>query len=106
RVDVSFLNSVFILPDLKARLSINRQEPEPLDKCNVCFWGQDITDQVMKGLREELDGAKTDMEKNFGSYDLRPKFQQIWDQLNKVYDIYGLGWLQINPTKIRINNLF
>src|SRR5215467_7502323 len=106
RVNVSFQNSVFISPDLKAKLSIKRLEPQAIDKCNVCFWGQDITTDVMNGLKEELDAAKTDMEKNFGLYDLRPKFQQVWDQLNKVYGLYGLGWLQINPSKIRINNLF
>jgi len=106
KVNVNFQNSLFVMPDLKAKLSIKRSEPQAIDKCSVCFWGQDITDQVMKGLKEELDAAKTDMEKNFGSYDLRPKFQQVWDQLNKVYSMYGLGWLQINPTKIRINNLF
>jgi len=106
RVNVNFQNSVLLTPDLKARLVINRLEPQPVDKCTVCFWGQDVTADVMKGLAEQLDDAKTDMERSFGSYDLRPKFQGIWDQLNKVYDLYGLGWLQINPTKIRINNLF
>ena len=106
RVTVSFQNSVSVLPDLKAKLSIKRLEPQAIDKCNVCFWGQDITTDVLNGLKEELDDAKTDMERNFGSYDLRPKFQQVWDQLNKVYNLYGLGWLQINPSKIRITNLF
>ena len=106
RVSVSFQNSVSVSPDLKAKLSIKRLEPQAIDKCNVCFWGQDITTDVLNGLKEELDDAKTDMERNFGSYDLRPKFQQVWDQLNKVYNLYSLGWLQINPSKIRINNLF
>jgi hypothetical protein len=106
KVNVSFQNSLLITPDLKARLVIKRLEPQPIDKCNVCFWGQDITSEVMNGLKDQLDDAKTEMEKSFGSYDLRPKFQQIWDQLNKVYGLYGLGWLEINPTKIRINNLF
>jgi hypothetical protein len=105
KVNVSFQNSILIMPDLKARLSIKRLEPQPIDKCTVCFWGQDITREVIKGLKEELDAAKTNMEKTFGSYDLRPKLQQVWDQLNKVYSLYGLGWLQINPSKIRINNL-
>ena len=105
RVNVSFQNSVSISPDLKAKLSIKRLEPQAIDKCSVCFWGQDVTTDVMNGLKEELDAAKTDMEKNFGLYDLRPKFQQVWDQLNKVYGLYGLGWLQINPSRIRINNL-
>ncbi len=105
KVNVSFQNSVVIMPDLKAKLSIKRLEPQPIDKCTVCFWGEDITIEVIKGLKEELDAAKADMEKTFGIYDLRPKLQQVWDQLNRIYDLYGLGWLQINPSKIRINNL-
>jgi len=106
KVNVNFQNFLTIQPDLKASLSIKRLEPQAIDKCTVCFWGQDVTKQVMDGLKEELDAAKIEMEKNFSNYDLRPKFQLIWDQLNKVYDIYGLGWLQINPTRVRINNFF
>lgn len=106
RVNVSFTNSLLVQPDFKVNLSVKRNEPQPLDKCEVCFWGQDITKQVMKGLTTELDASKKDMEKKYGSVDLRPRFQQVWDQLNKVYNLYGLGWLQINPQKIRVNNLF
>ena len=106
RVNVSFTNSLNVLPDYKVKLSIKRNEPQPMDKCEVCFWGQDITKQVLKGLTEELDAAKVDMEVHYGIVDLKSRFQQVWDQLTKVYNIYGLGWLQINPKKIRINNLF
>ncbi|HLG41269.1 MAG TPA: DUF4403 family protein, partial [Chitinophagaceae bacterium] len=106
RVNVSFTNSLTIQPDYKIKLTVRRNEPEPLDKCEVCFWGQDITKQVMNGLKEELDAAKSDLEKNYSTVDLRPKFQQVWDQLNKVYNIYNLGWLQMNPQRIRINNLY
>jgi hypothetical protein len=106
RVNVSFSNTVSISPDYKVKLSVKRNEPQPLDKCEVCFWGQDITKQVMKGLVSELDMSRKDMEKTYGSVDLKPYFQQVWDQLNKLYGLYNLGWLQINPQKIRINNLF
>src|SRR5438034_5513665 len=106
RVNVSFTNSLSVLPDYKVKLSIKRNEPQPLDKCEVCFWGQDITKQVLKGLTTELDAAKEDMQVHYGIVDLKPRFQQVWNQLNKVYAIYGMGWLQINPQKIRINNLF
>jgi uncharacterized protein DUF4403 len=105
KVNVGFQNSVSLTTDLKANLAIRTLQPQPIDKCSVCFWGQDITDEVMQGLKEQLDAAKADMQKTVGVYDLRPKFQQAWDQLNKVYGLYGLGWLQINPTKIRINSL-
>ena len=106
RVNVSFANSVMVQPDFKVKLSMKRNDPQPLDKCEVCFWGQDITKQVMKGLTAELDASSKDMEKRYGAVNLKPRFQQVWDQLNKVYNLYGLGWLQINPQKIRINNLF
>ncbi len=106
RVNVSFTNSLSIQPDFKVKLGIKRNEPQALDKCEVCFWGQDITKQVLKGLTTELDAAKKDLDKSYGTVDLKPRFQQVWNQLNKVYNIYGLGWLKINPQKIRINNLF
>ncbi len=106
KVNISFVNSFSLQPDYKIRLSITRMEPQPLNKCEVCFWGQDITRQVMNELKSDLDDAKKNMESSYGEVDLRSRFQTVWDQLNHVYNIYGLGWLQINPQQIRINNLF
>ena len=106
RVNVSFTNTATILPDYKVKLSFHRNEPQPLDKCEVCFWGQNITKQVMKGLVANLDAARDDLDSHYGSIDLKSRFQLVWDQLNKAFDIYGLGWLQINPQRIHVNNLF
>lgn len=105
RVNVSFLSALSVQPDYKVKVFIKRNEPQPLDKCEVCFWGQDITKQVLKGLVTELDASKKELEKSYGTVDLKSKFQQVWDQLNKVYNLYGLGWLQMNPQKFRINTL-
>ncbi|MBM3414896.1 MAG: DUF4403 family protein [Bacteroidetes bacterium] len=106
RVNVSFTSAMSVQPDYKVKIYIKRNDPQPLDKCEVCFWGQDITKQVMKGLTTELDASKKELDKNYGTVDLKSRFQQVWDQLNKVYSLYGLGWLQINPQQFRINNLF
>lgn len=105
KVNISFSNSVAITPDYKVNLSIKRLEPQPIDKCTVCFWGQDITKQVMMGLKANLDEAKTAIEKNYGVVDFRSRFQILWDKLSQVYSVYQSGWLQINPKKIRLNNL-
>lgn len=106
RVNVSFTNSVNILPDYKIKLAIRRNEPQALDKCEVCFWGQNITKEVLNGLKTELDAAKAELDKNYGTVDLKPQFQQLWNQLGKSYNIYNMGWLQINPQRIRINGLY
>lgn len=105
RVNVSFTNTLTFQPDYKVKLGIKRNEPQALDKCEVCFWGQDITKQVLNGLKTELDAAKAELDKNYGTVDLKSKFQQVWDQLNKVYDLYGMGWLQINPQRLRVNSI-
>ena len=106
RVKVNFTNSVTVHPDYKVRLNINRQEPEPLDKCTVCFFGADITSIVMKGLKDELDLAKKNIEDSFAVVDLKSHAQEIWNKLNSAYKLNGLGWLQVNPQKIRLNNYF
>ena len=106
RVNVAFTNSITIQPDFKVNLGFRREEPTALDKCEVCFWGQDITSQVIKGLTTELDLAKKELERTYGTVDLKPSFQQLWDQLNQSYSLYGLGWLQINPQKVKLNNVF
>ena len=106
RVQVSFTNALSLQHDFKMRMKFRRDEPKPLDKCEVCFWGQDITGQVIKGLKTELDLAQKDLDTQYGTVDLKPRFQQVWDELNKAYNLYGLGWLQINPQKIKINNFY
>ncbi|MES1215650.1 MAG: DUF4403 family protein [Bacteroidota bacterium] len=104
KVNISFSNSVFVTPDYKVKLSVKRLEPQALDKCTVCFWGQDITTQIMNGLKLELDASKKEIETKYGVMDLRSKFQQLWNKLNQSYQLYGSGWLQINPKRIRLNN--
>lgn len=106
RVNVAFTNLVKVLPDHKININIQRQEPVPIDKCTVCFFGADITNQVMKGLKTELDLAKKAIEDSFGVIDLKSQVQFLWNKLNTSYDLYGLGWLKINPQKIRLLNMF
>lgn len=106
RVNVGFTNTIKVSYDYKINLSINRQEPVPVDKCTVCVFGVDITNQVMKGLKDELDLAKKAIEDSFGVVDLKPQVQQLWNKLNTSYGLYGLGWLKINPQKIRLTNMF
>ncbi len=106
RVSVSFTNTLSLYPDYKVRLNVKRNEPEALDKCEVCFWGQDITKQVLKGLTTELDIAKKALETNYGVIDLKPHLQELWNQLGQAYNLYDIGWLKINPEKFHINNLY
>jgi len=105
KVSVAFKAGFGLANNYQVKASINRMDPVPLDKCTVCFWGQDITQNVMHRLSAQLDEARISMVDTLQSINLRPQFQRIWDILNTVQPIYTYGYLQINPQKIRISNI-
>ncbi len=105
KVSVAFTAGFGITPTYQVKANINRLDPVPLDKCTVCFWGQDITNNVMQRLKAQLDGARSSMVDTLQSINLRPQFQQIWDILNTVQPMYNYGYLQINPQRIRISKI-
>ncbi|HVG42771.1 MAG TPA: DUF4403 family protein, partial [Chitinophagaceae bacterium] len=105
RVNIGFSTSFVLQPNHFLKIKITNTEPQPLDKCTVCFWGQDITSSVMRGLKEELDIAKREMEDSFGIIDLRPYLQQAWNKLSDVYLLPNLGYLSLQPKKLRMENI-
>ena len=40
-----------------------------------------------------------------GVVDLKPRFQQVWDQLNRVYNVYGWAGLD-ESQRMRVNSIF
>ena len=75
KVNISFTSSFKLLPNHVLSTKIIRNEPQPLDKCSVCFWGQDVTASVMNGLKAELDLSKKTMQDSFGMMNLKPFMQ-------------------------------
>jgi hypothetical protein len=105
KVEVSFASHFTLRPDLVLQTRIVRGEPRPLDKCEVCFWGQNVTASVMNGLKAELDLSKKIMEDSFGRYNLRPYLQRAWNMLSDVYDLPGAGYFSLHPKSLRMNQL-
>jgi hypothetical protein len=103
RVKVGFTANFSLAPNYILRTKIKRHPPQALDKCTVCFWGQDITATVLEGLSRELDLSKKAMEDSFSSINLKPYFQQAWNALSGVYAIPSVGFLALHPKKLRLN---
>ncbi|AHF17182.1 DUF4403 family protein [Niabella soli] len=105
KVKVGLTVHLFLMTNYSIKMQVVRKEPEPLDRCTVCFWGQDITTSILDALKKELDQSKAGLEKGYGRIDLKPRFQQLWNIMNTPYNINNMGWLQLNPQRIRINNV-
>lgn len=105
RVNVGFTSTFQLQPNFILNSKIVRTEPKPLDKCSVCFWGQDITAEVMKGLKADLDASKKSMDSAYGNFNLRPFMQQAWNMLNAVYAIPNAGYFSLHPKNLRMENI-
>ncbi len=95
KVNVAFTAKIGLNDNYSIQTSIKRLEPQPLDKCTVCFWGQDITQTIMVHLKAQLDDAKKAMEDTIRLMNLRPQFQKLWDGLNTSLSYQQL-WLPAN----------
>lgn len=105
RVNIGFGATFNLLPNYILKTKIVRPEPQAVDKCNVCFWGQDITSTVLDGIKKQLDASKKTMEDSFGTINLRPYLQQAWNKLSAVYAIPGAGYFTLHPKKLRMENI-
>ena len=105
KVKVIFNNTFKLHSNYVLENKITRNEPVATDKCSVCFWGQDITSEVMKGLKAELDLSKKMMDDSFSIVKLKPYMQQAWDMMNSPFAIPGIGYFALNPKKLRMQNL-
>ena len=105
RVAIGFTGTFRLQPDYLLQTKITRREPVAQDKCEVCFWGQDVTREVLDGLKKSLDASKKAMEDSFRVVNLKPYMQQAWNLLNDVYNIPGIGTFRFNPKSIRMQNL-
>lgn len=106
RVEVGFNASFGIDPDYSLRCYIERLEPKPIDRCEMCFVKYDVTQTVMDALKVQLDSSRTFLQDSLGKIRLRSRFQQIWNQLEQSIPLYGMGYLQLNAEAIRVSQLF
>jgi hypothetical protein len=105
KVNVSFNARLALKKDYSTDVNIQALQPVPVDKCTVCFWSQDITGIVMTQLKGQLEEARKSMLDTIRALNLRPQFQRFWNILNTPQPVYGQGYLQINPERIRISRL-
>ena len=105
KVEVSFTSNLKLHSNYVLDNKIVRNEPKAVDKCSVCLWGQDITNEVMKGLKEELDLSKKAMDSIYSRINLKPFMQQAWNMLSEPYAVPGVGYLALNPKKLRMQNI-
>jgi len=106
RVEIGFKTTLGLRSNYTVSSSIATLDPVALDKCSMCIWNQDITQTVLAQIKLQLNDSRNAMQDSLNRLNLRPQFQKLWDRLNDSQSLYGLGYLQINPQRIRLSNFY
>lgn len=67
------------------------------DRCRLTDLGIDVTDRVMAGAREALEGHLPEIEAALGRIDLRSRFEEWWQALGSPIELAEETWLVIGP---------
>jgi len=106
KVEVGYNAFIRLKDNYDMQVIMKASDPRPVDKCTLCFWGEDITDLVMRQLKQELDLAGKEIQDSINRLNLRPQFQQLWNMLHANISVYDIGYLKINPEKIRLSSIY
>ncbi|MFZ9695197.1 MAG: DUF4403 family protein [Chitinophagaceae bacterium] len=102
-IRVQFTGQLSLLSSYQLNLKLQMQEPVSQGKCEVCFWKQDITAKVVKGIKQELILAKKEINKIYSLINFRPQFDSIWQLLQAPYSFSEMGYFYLRPESIHVN---
>lgn len=105
RIDAGFIIKFIINRDYSIGVLVNRIDPVPVDKCEVCFFGKEITETIATQLKTDLDVSVADMQSKMKGLSLKPYMQLIWDTLQTGYKVPGLGIINFQPEQIRMSQI-
>jgi hypothetical protein len=103
KIDAGFAMAFSLLPDYRLSLNAKLTDPVALDKCEVCFFGKDITKMVAAQLKSEMELSMKEMQQQLNTFSLKTYMQTVWDSLQTPYAIPGLGFLNLQPEALRIS---
>ena len=105
RIDAGFVIQFKINPDYSIGLFVEDTDPVAVDKCEVCFFGKDITQIVARQLKTDLDISVAQMQQKMKTFSLKPYIQVLWDTLQAGYKVPSLGFVNFRPQQIRIGQV-
>jgi hypothetical protein len=89
---------------LETEAKLTRLEPateEERDRCEMTFLDFDVTDQVVAGAREFLEGHEETLDSLVASVELRPSFASWWGTLRDPIHLADSVWLVFGPESVR-----
>ncbi len=104
-ISIGYSSTIKLLPDYHLQSNTSLVKAQAVDKCKISFANIDITEKLMKEIKNQLELLGKNVDDQVNSYDLKPLMKNVWDKLWEVENIEGLGYLSLNPSAINISDI-
>ncbi len=105
KVDAGFVMQFKLQPDYSLQVNSIVVNPVPADKCEVCFFGRDVTQKIVDRVKEEVQLSVDELKQTIAGINIRSYMQMAWDSLQNGYRVPGIGYLNINPEALRFSSI-
>jgi hypothetical protein len=105
KMNIGYSSTINISNDYSIKSSTSLTQLEPINKCRVSFLNIDATDRLIEYVRNELNAAGKEVDKNITAYNLRSEVEKLWKSTTSSFKIGDFGFLNINPEAISMSNL-
>ncbi len=105
KVNMSINSSLQFLPGYKVRTLTVINQIQPVDKCSVSIFSNDITQLVMDSIRSSLVTFSSAMDQTIAGLNFEKFLTQIKDSSYRKIGIGKYGYFLLNPYAVRIGQL-
>jgi hypothetical protein len=88
---------------LSSRTEVARLEA--LNRCEVTFLDIDVTDEVIKKAKPELEKVPQNIDSKVAELPTRDEIQKVWNLLHKGISINNVGHLYLYPQQARVSRI-
>jgi len=105
RVNMALSTSLQFLPNYTLHTSTTINQIQPLDKCEVSVFSNDITQLVMDSIRSSLATFSGAMDQTISGLNFTKYVNQLRDSGYHKMSLGNYGYLLLNPTALRVGQL-
>ncbi len=105
KVNMGLRSTVQFLPGYRVRTTTTISGIQPVDKCQVSFFSNDITQLVSDSIRSSLLTFSSAMDQTIAGLDFSKFVNQAKDSSFRKVSLGKYGYILLNPSGVRIGQL-
>ena len=105
KVNMALSSTIQYLPNYAVRTTTTVTQVQPVDKCSVSLFSNDITQLVMDSIRSSLVSFSSAMDQKIAGLDFNKLILKLKDNSYQKISIGQYGYFLLNPSAFRIGEL-